>query len=349
MMNNLSRCYLLILIFGMQIVSQLGAQANENKFTINTPNDPPYRVLQFVLRSNVQSFAYDLIDTAKKSGYNAVMFTLVGDVKFKNAPWSTEENNWSKTELVKWVNYARSKGIDVIPGLNLLTHQEKFTQGRYPDLMFNKVTYDPRKEDIYKLIFPLIDEIIEAIHPVAIHIGHDEVKGHRKLNSGESILPAELFVMDVLRIHGYLKSKNISTWMWGDMLLSPDEFPGINSKNMHGGITGYGKKVRDELPRDIVITDWQYFNEGDSFDTLSVMQKEGFRVIATTWNRFKSTRDFARFAKKNNSYGMMATTWGYFKSGYTPEVENLIRSTGELFRNPNGAKIKNIKNIQSTD
>lgn len=48
---------------------------------------------------------------------------------------------------------------------------------------------------------------------------------------GEVMIPAELFVQDVRRLHAYLTDKGVATWMWADMLLSPTEFresrPGI--------------------------------------------------------------------------------------------------------------------------
>ena len=40
--------------------------------------------------------------------------------------------------------------------------------------MFNTVSYDPRKDATYAVVFPFLDELIEAVHPRAIHIGHDE-------------------------------------------------------------------------------------------------------------------------------------------------------------------------------
>ncbi|ULA67604.1 MAG: hypothetical protein LZF62_240213 [Nitrospira sp.] len=65
----------------------------------------------------------------------------------------------------------------MIPEIKLLTHQEKFFQRRFPTVMFNSVSYDPRKDATYAVVLPFLDELIQALHPRAIHIGHDEAFG----------------------------------------------------------------------------------------------------------------------------------------------------------------------------
>jgi hypothetical protein len=198
--------------------------------------------------------------------------------------------------------------------------------------MFNKVTYDPRKEEVYKAVFPLLEEIISLIRPPAVHIGHDEAARHvgNWIRTGEQALPADLFLQDVLRIHAYLKNRGIETWMWGDMLLSPDEFPGMLDRHLHGVMPGYGKALRTKVPRDVVICDWHYFDDQPDFPSLITMQKEGFRVIGSTWKRESTTRNFSRYAEKHGAYGMMATTW--LKVGEWDAVQEIINVSGEIFR-----------------
>lgn len=300
----------------------------------------PYRIVHVVLRGAPMDSARALVDTAKASGFNAIQFMLTDGVKLENSPWTPNANAWSKAELLDWVAYARSRGMEMIPEVKLLTHQEKFFQERYPELMFNAVTYDPRKEGVYQLVLPLLDEIISSIRPMAIHIGHDEVVGwnkahaRKKLKSGEVPLPADLFLKDVLKIHGYLKSKGIATWMWGDMLLTTEEFPSMLAKHLHGGLSGYGKKLRDRLPRDIVICDWHYFDRQQDFPSMSKLQEEGFKVIGATWKTEAAIRNYSRYANTHRGYGMMATTWYNFHTNTADQVDWIIRSSGRIFLDP---------------
>ena len=221
----------------------------------------------------------------------------------------------------------------ILPEIKLLTHQEKFFQDKYPELMYNKITYDPAKERVYGVVFPLLEEVVALVRPRAIHIGHDEVARPvgRWLRPGEKPLPAGLFLQHLLRIHAYLKERGIDTWMWGDMLLSPDEFPGMHPRHLHGVLPGYGKPLRDKVPREIVICDWHYIDEQPEFPSLAVMQKEGFRVIGTTWKKAKTIRNFSSYASEQGAYGMMATSF-HPQNRKWDAVEDMLRISGEALR-----------------
>ena len=47
--------------------------------------------------------------------------------------------------------------------------------------------------------------------------------------------------------------RGFATWMWADMLLSPTEFPESRPVSSQRGNDGYGKPLRQQLPRDIVM------------------------------------------------------------------------------------------------
>jgi len=297
----------------------------------------PVRVFHFVMLSVELERAHWMVSEARREGFNAVQVQLTDGVQLDHAPWKPRVSAWTKKEFTEWVEDVRKGGLEVIPEIKLLTQQQKFFQGNYPSLMFNKSTYDPRKEETYQIVFPLLDEIIEAIQPKAIHIGHDEVAGHKersrkkRLRTGEEMLPAELFLKDVLRIHDYLKNRSIETWMWGDMLISPDEFPLMLDKHLHGTLPGYGKLLRNKLPRDIVICDWHYFDRQPEFPSLAKMQEEGFRVIGTIWKKEQTIKNFSRYAAQHGAYGMMAGTFFHVHRNEWNIVENIILTSGKAF------------------
>jgi len=328
---------MLVLALSLTLMALAQAPAKSAAYVL------PYRIVHFVLRGVSLETARGIVDTAKDSGFNAIQVTLSDGVVLEKSPWTPRKDAWSKAEFLTWVAYARSRGLEVIPEIQLLTHQEKFFQDNYPELMFNVVTYDPRKEGVYRLVFPFLDEIIAAIHPNIIHIGHDEAIGwnnvHAKkvLKPGEMSLPADLFLQDVLRIHGYLKSKGISMWMWGDMLLAPSEFTAMLDNHLHGVMLGYGKKMRDRLPKDIVITDWHYFDNQADYPSMDVMQREGFKVIGSTWKKEAAIRNFTRYAHDHNAYGMMATTWFHVQRKDMDLVEWIIRTSGKVYQDTEAA------------
>lgn len=286
------------------------------------------RAFHFVLRWVPLETAKRMIDVAHEAGFNTVAVTITDGVRLEHAPWTPLSDAWSKEEFKSWISYVKSKDMDIVPEFQLLTHQEKLFQKRYPKLMFNHNTYDPRKEEVYRLLFPLLAEVIELVQPRAVHIGHDELAGQQY---GLAMLPADLFLKDVLRIHDYLKKRGIETWMWGDMLISPDEFPAMFARDLHGVFAGYGKVLRGKLPRDIVICDWHYVDDQKSFPSLAAMQQEGFRVIGAPWRKSKTIRNFSRYAAQHRAYGMMATTWFHVQYKEADVVEAIIRESGEVF------------------
>ncbi|MGE5758101.1 MAG: hypothetical protein ACM3W8_04465 [Sideroxydans sp.] len=278
------------------------------------PKAPPVRAVHVVLNSLAVSDLVRLADMAERAGFNTMILDLGNKVAFRNFPGQLSPNAWSPDELLSGISYIRGKGMEVIPGVPLLSHQWQFLAGTHPELMFNSSDYDPGKAAVYKLVFPYLDEVISAIKPRAIHIGHDEVES----------LPADAYLHDVNVLRDYLKQRNIETWMWGDMLLSRDEFPSMFPGPLSGNAPGYGKALRDKLPKDIVICDWHYRDTQTDFPSLAAFKAGGFRVLGATWKNSQTTRNFSRYAALHGAGGMIVTTW------FDPNDPKVVHSWGEL-------------------
>lgn len=310
----------------------------------NNPNENtgthPHRLFHFVLRGVALEDAKWMVDRAHKYGFNGVVVTVTDGVELNKSPWKPLKNAWSREELIDWINYAKKHGMEVIPEIKLLTHQEKFLQKAHPALMYNFKTYNPLNAQVYNIVYPFLDEIIEIFNPSFVHIGHDEVVGHNEkarnklLKNKELMLPADLYLMDILKIHKYLTNKGINTAMWGDMLLSSDEFPNMKKNHLHGGKTGYGKLLRQKLPKDILIFDWHYFGAHKSFPSLKALQDEGFKVVGSTWKNKKTTQHFSRYASEHKAYGMLATTWWHVQKKEWEKVDLILKESGNIFFNP---------------
>lgn len=119
--------------------------------------------------------------------------------------------------------------------------------------------------------------------------------------------------------------------MWGDMLISPDEFPEMLGRHLHGTLPGYGKAMREKLPKDIVICDWHYFDTQKDFPSLAAFKREGFRVLGATWKKDDTTANFSRYAAAHGADGMIATTWFHVQRKEWDIVDKIIDTSGKIF------------------
>jgi hypothetical protein len=167
---------------------------------------------------------------------------------------------------------------------------------------------------VHDVVFPLVDEVCDAVEADAFHAGMDEVfyigedqcprcKGHNK---------AELFANEVRAIRDHLQRSKRRLWLWGDRLLD-------------GKVTGLGEweasyndthPAIDLIPADVVICDWHY----ERADPTAVyFALKGFDVVSCAWRNPDAAagqvRDMVRFRQsstpqmKQHFQGVVQTVW----------------------------------------
>src|SRR5690606_29250644 len=201
-------------------LGSLESLIDSNKGTLIQGNildwpDLEVRAAQIVLRDITPEVAIAAIDRMRRGHYNMVLLSISNNVQFKSLGKLANNCAWPLEDFNKVVTHARESGMEVIPELRFLSHQHKdfLVTGAYPELMYNEKTYNPQNEKVYKIVFSYIDEVLDIINPRAVHIGHDEVYGVSGRDAGaKDALPPNLFKEDVLKLHAYLKKKNIQTW-----------------------------------------------------------------------------------------------------------------------------------------
>ena len=190
-----------------------------------------------------------------------------------------------KDEVADICRYARELGIDVIPEIPSLTHAY-YLLTRHRELAENADvewpdTYCPLCDGAYDLLFDMMEEVIEAMAPTTVHIGHDEWRmpmDRCPRCKGRDY--RELFVQDVNRIHAWLAARGIRTAMWCDHLLETARGKGyrINLKKgnwvsagelpegdeeayrMPGGLSP--EMVERSIPKDILLFNWFWREAG---------------------------------------------------------------------------------------
>ena len=219
----------------------------------------------------------------------------------------------------------RQNGIRLIPLINCLGHQSwanhpgallkrhpEFEET--PNLPPNGKLYCrewcPSHPDVNKVVFPLLDELIDAFDADALHVGMDEVFliGSEKCPRCKGKDVGELFADVVNTLHQHLvKDKGVEMLMWGDRLLNAGRF---NYGTWEASKTGSYRAI-DKIPKDIIICDWHYERKVD-YPSVRFFQEQGFRVLPSTWKNPDAAVALVECARKDATermLGVLFTGW----------------------------------------
>lgn len=299
--------------------------------------------------------------------FNAVIVELNPGYTYRCFP---QYSNGTVTyeDLQKIAAACRSKGIEPIPLVQCLSHQSNFSGGpwplykdhpefletplhpddaRWPDLYV--YSWCASNDGVYDYIFPMMDEIIEAMDAKTVHIGMDEV-----FDIGEDTCPrckgknkAELFARTTKILHDHLAEKGIKTMMWGDRLLNWRECGcGIWDADRFGMYPAFD--LEDQVTRDIIITDWHYDPNPFCFPSVEKFMKGGFTVIPSFGADVDQVKSFwsccleyLYMGRKEHWSGKMG---GILFTHWTPMTEECV---DELIAGINGADASGFKPFSS--
>lgn len=268
---------------------------------------------------------------------NTLVLRVDFNYEYASHPELRDSGALSKAQVKELVQVCRQHHIQLIPQINLLGHQSwagttmKLLKV-YPDFdetpwvkmpakyewpnadgLYCK-SYCPLHPGVHKIVFELVDEVMDAFEASAFHAGMDEV-----FYIGEDKCPrcggrdkAELYAGEVWKVRNHLAQKGRTLWIWGDRLLD-------------GKTTGMGMweasmnnthRAIDLVPKDIMICDWHYERPDKS---PVYFASKGLQVITCPWRRpgnavaqLKDMYDFRSTATpemKPRYQGMMQTVW----------------------------------------
>jgi hypothetical protein len=270
---------------------------------------------------------------------NTLVLRVDWNYAYKSHPELRDEDPLTKADVKKIVQACKAGGIHVIPQINLLGHQSwhgkvyalltKYPQfnetpdvvmpaeGEYewpnPDGLYC-LSYCPLHPDVHKIVFELVDEIVEVFESHAFHAGMDEVFyiGHEQCSRCHGRDKAELFAGEVTKIRNHLAKNDKELWIWGDRLIDGKTTGiGVWSASMNNT-----HRAIDMIPRDVVINDWHYNRPNP---TAVLFALKGFRVISCPYRNAEVAtvqmqmmvgfREHATAETKENYRGMMQTVW----------------------------------------
>ncbi len=203
--------------------------------------------------------------------YNTLVLDLSQGYRWASHPELARHNAWTRADLERVLEAARSLGLEVLPGISAPSHAEWITR-KYPDLMEDGAStlLCTRRPETRELLGSLMSELIDVFdQPRYLHIGHDELwwRTHRKHETERcprcAGSPRWQLVLDDLRWHHeWLAQRGVKPMMWSDMLVK-----GWHGKN--GSIYRAAVGLPEAVRRDFVVVSWT--RVGDSVGTLVPM------------------------------------------------------------------------------
>lgn len=233
--------------------------------------DMPYRGLMVDLARQKHGYAYILryIDLCYRNRATHLQLHFADDESFTLpmrafADLSTEGKTYTKEELAIVRAYAQSRGIVLVPEIDVPGHTSQFCL-KYPAL-FGTQNVLPADNEVFEALRQIFTELLELFpDSPLIHIGGDEAAIARWENCEKT--QAYMRENGIANIHEmYAEYIRIVT----DMILEMGRTPVVWE--------GFAKEYNDRISKDVIVICWESYYQ-PAYDVAAA----GFTVINCSW------------------------------------------------------------------
>jgi hypothetical protein len=261
-------------------------------------------------------------------GVNSLILEVNYNFEFRSHPELRGAGSVLRVEDVRALKETCDKNnIRLIPMFNCLGHQS-WSSTTFPLLSKNPEfdespdvprdnkgiycrSWCPLHPELNKVVFALIDELIDAFGPDAFHVGMDEVFliANQSCSRCKGKDPAMLFARSVNDLHRHITDeKKLTMLMWADRLLDDSKFKYGKWESSANGTAA----AINEIPKDVILCDWHYENRPDGYPSVAYFQEKGFRVLPSSWrnkNAALALLEESRRGATERMIGHLCTTW----------------------------------------
>jgi hypothetical protein len=301
--------------------------------SVESKRTKPWRALH-LLDYNTDSALDALgqnLENLAKLGINVIILEVDYNFAFKSHPELRRGTNpITHDGARRFAALCRKFHIRLIPEFQSLGHQswkgETFpllsvypafdiTPGAFPN---NEGIYcrewDPLNPEVLRVVFQLMDEIIDAFRADAFHVGMDEVflLGSELSPSTKGKDVGALFAKAVNDIYAHLvRRRCVEMLMWGDRLIDGKKY---DLGEWEASINGTAAAI-DLIPKDIIVCDWHY-EPRENYPSIPMFIEKGFRVLPAGWNNVDATKALINYSRQHAGQrllGYLFTSWGVKK------------------------------------
>ena len=305
--------------------SLLAAEPNKKAWLENWyKQNPQWRALHFMRApkpEDLPKFEKLIAESLVPAGINVLILGITYDFQYQSHP-ELKCTGMNKKQARELVETCHKSGIRLIPLFECLGHQsmDRGLLKGYPDFdqpldiaPGDKHSYShewcPSNPNVNKIVCDLFDELIDAFHADALHVGMDEVFmiGSKNCPKCHGKNVAELFAGVVNPLHDHLvKEKGVEMLMWGDRLLKSPEYGSRNAASTAGT-----HPAIDMVPKDIIMCDWHYPMQ-DDYPSVRFFEEKGFRVLPATWHYRNAALAFIRCSHRDATDRMLGFLFTYW-------------------------------------
>ena len=278
---------------------------------------------------------WDIEKQLRIAAYHKFNYAVIepwGVFPFESHPeFAWRDKTLDKDALKRLIILGKELGITIIPQFNLLGHASasRTITGKHAVL-----GYDPALQPLFepegwswcltnpatrKILTDLVLELYEFFEkPPYFHIGCDEADNIATCRDCRRRELKSLVGEHICYFHDLFAARNTRVIMWHDMLVTKGDprWKGYTACGLPEHELG---ELYRELPRDIIIADWQYCNpetlpeDADrNWPVSRFFKQEKFDVLVCPWLNWQGAAEQGKNAAKENLYGMLETTWHIF-------------------------------------
>lgn len=257
----------------------------------------------------LKSFA----DKLSSMKMNTLVMEWEGTYPYKKHSIISNPYSYSKEDVDEFIAYCENKGIQVIPLQQTLGHTEYILRHpKYSDLRVDRQEIsqiNPLKIEESKILFKeLLADMAETHNSQYIHIGGDETRILEECDGCQQKIEREgiskLYVDYIKAMAQIVIDLGKTPVMWADMILQHPE-------------------AAAELPKELILIDWNYGWKTNHFGDIPSLQDQGFTFwgapairshpdnwYLTTWpTHFQNLKEFIPYARKANYKAIIMTSW----------------------------------------